>query len=1317
LTSFFDAIGNLFNSDGFVPRRICGLWPDWLVYEHIAGNALIWLAYLVLPMLLWRMKLRRPDWAHFSGVVVAFGLFIGLCGLGHFLDMVAFFYPMYRLSGLVLVATGLVSCWTAWSLRRVWPSFLAMRSPAELDRVIAERTEELVKATGALHESELRFRAIFNSTFQFIGLLTPDGTVLEINETALKFVGLTRDDVVGRPFWETPWWSPSQEACERLERAIADAGEGRFVRYEEDLHGVDGQVVTVDFSLKPILDDSEQVVLLIPESRDITARKQAEVDLASLASIVESSDDAIVGKNLDGVVTTWNRGAERIFGYTAAEAIGRPMTFLFPPDRLNEEAVILMRLRNGDSVDHFESVRLTSNGRAIDVSLTISPIKDRSGRVVGISKIARDITKRKQAEAKTRLMTEELERLFGQRTEELRQRIQLIDQAQDAIIVRSGTGLISSWNQGAERLYGWTREEAVGRMAHDLLKTQFPAKLAEIEGELASLGVWAGELTHQRRDGAQVVVASRWVLDRDGTDEEAVLEINSDITERKLSIQRLKDSDARMVAILAATADAILTIDEWGLVESLNPAAERLFGYPMEELIGQNIKILMPDPYHGEHDGYLANYWDTGLEKIIGFGRDVVGCRKDGTTFPMQLAVSELRLGDRRMFTGIARENTEREKAEAARDARDAAMRASRVKSEFLANMSHEIRTPMNGILGMTELLLDTHLEDLQRSYARTIYNSGEALLTVINAILDFSKIEAGKLTLEPVEFDIRELMEELADLLTPGAIRKGLRLNYQVAREVPRRLVGDPMRIRQILTNLAGNAVKFTERGQIDLEALLLDEADDRATLRVIVRDSSVGIPTDRQADIFESFTQIEGGSSRQHGGTGLGLTICQSLVELMDGRIGVQSGGLGEGSMFWFELTLGKGTHEGDLPAIRLDGLRVLVVDDQEADREVLRGMLLSWDCRPEVVASGAEALTRLLTDPDGDSFGLIVVDQEMPEMDGEQTTRVIKAMPRYTQVPIVLLTMVGPPTPEAVEGGLWAARIVKPVRRSLLYNVLCRTANGPDLLRASRSAGGLREMKLASPLRILLAEDNEVNREVAIGMLERLGCEVEAAWNGREAVEALDYDRHDLILMDIQMPVMDGFIATAAIRERERDSGRHIPIIALTAHAIQGDRARCVAAGMDDYLSKPIRLGPLAEALRAWGDTSKPAPIEKVPRRESEVPSPFAEQIRVSCGNDLKLTRKVLELMLKGVPVRLERLGTAINAGDESQRLEEAHSLKGGFATVGAQALTSACQEMMVVGKRESAAIAEIYRIILDQWESLEKEANHYLETLRP
>jgi PAS domain S-box-containing protein len=1302
------------------------MWPDWLVWEHVTGNALVWLAYFALPAMIWRLGSGQGvDWTPFKGLIRAFAFFIGLCGLGHFLDMLAFFHPLYRLAGHTLVLTGMVSWWTVWSLCRAWPAFIALKSPAELERIVADRTESLSRA------------------------------------------------------------------LEELERA--------------------------------------------------------EIARAHLATIVESSHDAIVGKDLDGVVTSWNAGAERLFGYTAAEAMGRPITFLMPPELEFEESAILERLRRGESVDHFETRRLTKGGRLIDVSLAISPIKDRFGQIIGISKIARDIsaskrsaelirqseekfrqlansipqltwmarsdghvvwfnqrwydytgttpeqvegwgwqsvhhpevlprvldrwhagiasgdpiemvyplrgvdgqfrnfltraiplvdasgrvvswfgtstdideqtraeerikaseriyraigesipfgvwicgpegrsryasdsflrlvgqtqtecsdfgwanvvhpddldrtmaawhecvrneatwdneirfrgtdgqwhpvlargvpvrddsgqitcwaginldigrmkrteealraseerqrlamatariahwewdpvvdrvtyqsslsrlydrpddrpfadlsdylaivhpddrrlvlaavekavapggryevdyrivltdgtirwlsgrggtifrddgtplrmlginvdiTQNKESETQIRLLNESLEQRVRERTAELAQQVRLINMARDAIMVRSIGGLILLWNEGAERLYGWKREEAIGKRSHDLLETRFPMPLEEIEEVLKRHGSWDGELIHKSREGATIVVASRWVLDRDRSVDAAILEINTDITERRAYEETL-------------------------------------------------------------------------------------------------------------------------------RRARDEAMAATTAKGEFLANMSHEIRTPMNGVVGMTELLMDTELNDLQRHYAETIRSSGEALLTVINDILDFSKIEAGKMELESTEFEPRSLVEEVVDLLGPRAQQKGLSIASRVDVGVPRWLSGDAVRIRQVLTNLVGNAVKFTESGSVELEARFVARDQAKGTLRIDVRDTGIGIAEDRQADIFESFTQIEGGNRRRYGGTGLGLAICRRLIALMDGRLGLESRP-GAGSKFWFELELEKTRDDEHLPPTEYDALHH---------------------------APGSDA-----TFARGDAIEAVIA--------------------------------------------------TRPV--------------------------------------VLLAEDNEINRRVAIGLLERLGCEVEAVSNGRAAVEAVDYTRHNIVLMDVQMPEMDGFQATAIIRERERMTGQHIAIVALTARAMRGDQERCLTAGMDAYISKPLNARALRDTLISLAGVTGKVPGGAAKDRSPVTRSWFPEAIQESCGYDLALVSEVIRSVLRDIPTRLERLESAIERRDGRQASWEAHSLKGAFLTIGAHAMASACDEVRNSSESSSfSSMESTFFHIRNHWNDFQREAIGYLES---
>jgi two-component system, sensor histidine kinase and response regulator len=536
------------------------------------------------------------------------------------------------------------------------------------------------------------------------------------------------------------------------------------------------------------------------------------------------------------------------------------------------------------------------------------------------------------------------------------------------------------------------------------------------------------------------------------------------------------------------------------------------------------------------------------------------------------------------------------------RHARDAAEVANKAKSEFLANMSHELRTPMNGVIGMAGLLLDLELGPVQREYAETIRASADALLTVISDVLDFSKIEAGKLTFETIDFDLTEVIEGTLDMLAERAYAKKTELMMDMAPNVPRLLRGDPGRLRQILTNLTGNAIKFTDGGEVVVRVTLQTESDTRVVLRFEMRDTGVGISPEAQLKLFHAFSQADSSTTRRYGGTGLGLAISKQLVVMMEGEIGVTSEP-GKGSTFWFTAQFEKPAHDKAPAVTELGGwsnVRVLVVDDNATSRQILRHQIFTWKLQKGSAASGHEALRALRAAvAEGHPYDIALLDVEMPEMDGLTLARSIKAEPGIAGTRLIALTPAGHAVAAAeMKAAGIDASLGKPVKQSRLFDCLVSVisnAEAASLWSPKTSSAptpispGLRSKLKAA--RILLAEDNAVNQKVGIALLKKLGCSVVAVSNGIEALEALQRVPYDLIFMDCNMPEMDGMEATRLIRRREHDTSQvcrwksPVHIIALTASAMQGDREKCISVGMNDYVSKPVRLGELQAALERW------------------------------------------------------------------------------------------------------------------------------------
>lgn len=900
--------------------------------------------------------------------------------------------------------------------------------------------------------------------------------------------------------------------------------------------------------------------------------------------LVEAAPDALLRVSADGVIVFVNAQTEQLFGYAREELLDRHYGMLLP-----ERFEGRIALAHDDSASGHGMRRIGTglglyglhrDGTEFPVEISTAPLGDRPDADVVAS--VRDVSERRRTDSELR----DAHSLLAA----------TLESTADGILVVTADGQIAGSNERFAELWGIPSDlldshddgKLIGFVLDQLSDPgSFTRKVQELyaDPEAESLDVL------EFRDGRTFERYSR--PQRVGDEIVGRVWSFRDVTARRRAQDRAREAIAQLEglgAIVNSSADAIIGITPHGVITSWNQGAERLYGYGAEEVTGRDVQLLVPDHLRRSEEVLLADVRERGVARSFEAER----LRKDGTTVPVSVTVSPIRAEDGgvRGMAKIVRDVTgQRLAAAELLAAREAALESSRLKSEFLATMSHEIRTPMNGVIGLTALLLETPLDETQRRYAEGVRGAGEVLLALINDILDLSKLEAGKVDLDIVSFDPRLLVEEVAGLLSEPARAKGLELIAYCGPEVPERLSGDAGRIRQVLLNLASNAVKFTPAGEVAIRVHLVDRVPGGAAVRFEVHDTGIGIAPEDHRRLFESFSQADSSTTRRYGGTGLGLAISRRLTEAMGGVIGLTSAP-GLGSTFWFVLPVPSalssgGIWNGEETAPSLDlltGLRVLVVDDNETNRLVLETQLRAWNMDPDTAGDARAALVRCREAAfAARPYDIVILDMGMPEMNGLELARAISADSLLAPTSLILLTSTPLMDPAELAAAGISEWLTKPVRSSELYDRLLRLSGGMEGAVRLDIRGVPERQSIPSRGRILVVEDNEVNQLVAREMVKKLGYAVDVVADGSEAVQAVAAVPYAAVLMDCHMPVMDGFEATRTIRKGE--GAGHLSIIAMTAGALDGDRERCLAAGMDDYLTKPVDLAALEATLERW------------------------------------------------------------------------------------------------------------------------------------
>jgi PAS domain S-box-containing protein len=1036
-----------------------------------------------------------------------------------------------------------------------------------------------------------------------------------------------------------------------------------------------------------------------------------DVNVTLLVTAIEQSIEAIAITDTASRVQYVNPAFTRMTGYDLDDIVGHTINILKSSRQDPEYYRVLWNTITAGDVWRGELINRRKDGSLYIEEMSITPVRNSNGATTNYIAIKQDVTDRRAAE-----------QALKERETQLRASLSEIEQiykhAPVGLVYVDREYRVVRVNQQLAAVSGLSVEECLGKSISELIP-QFADEVIGINRRVFESGeplldIEVHEKGSETGEG-QYSLCSYFPIKSETGEVLGVIASVRDITQRKRTEESLRTSEENFRLLFERNLAGVFRYGEDGTILDANQACARMLGYASsKELTGLHRREVLFDP--GE-DGPTWARLKT--EKTL-MNREACLRRKDGGAVWAIVNLSWVQNAGRAPYVeGSCVDITERKVAEREiRRAKDAAEAANRAKSQFLANMSHEIRTPMNGVIGMTALLLDTDLTAEQRAYAEIVRNSGRTLLSIINDILDFSKIEARRLSLEKTDFNLNTPLREAAEMLAVEAHRKGLELTCEVGPDVPSLLRGDPNRLRQVLVNLLANAIKFTSKGEVALTVGLEAEYERTATLRFKLKDTGIGFSEDQTPSFFEPFVQADGSATRKYGGTGLGLTISKQLVEMMGGRIGAVSAP-GQGATFWFTITFEKQAQDSVLAKesnLSLQSPKVLILDDSAANRAILHTFLKRSGCMCEDAAD-ADALMNALhaAAKEEDPFRVALIDWKMNGTDGNELSRRIVADPELRKTAALPMIPLGQDIePDSLREMGFAGRILKPIWESSLQEAVSRAimennnGSGGKITHSAKRPGMSTEAHVTKA-RILVVEDNATNQTVALAILQKLGSYANAVSNGVEAIDALQRSDYDLVLMDCEMPMMDGYETSRLIRRHSIGTRNpDIPVIALTAHAMQGDREKCMAAGMNDYLAKPIEPAPLAEILAKWLPRPGTEPISNLRTGQFE-PAPknvFEQKELLSrlSGND-DLARKIIAGFLIDVPDQMRKLRLQIEQGDASGATMQAHSILGASATASAPALRDLSRQV------QRAAMEEDLPRAASLLENLEKEFERF------